>query len=142
MTTIFHRDFVKPYVACLVQPDDTPILKPERINTSDWLTLGINQTDFHTHPSDTTIPTDHQPPVHTNNPQTPSTTTHTTDQPTDKQTNTVTDTQLLDHKAHTNREPATQGHTNEMDIENNTGQNLPTDTPTNTTHRHTQSPTR
>ena len=41
MSTIFQRDFVKPFPAGLIIPGDTPILKPEQIDPKDWLTVDI-----------------------------------------------------------------------------------------------------
>ena len=41
MQTIIHRDFVKPFVDRLVNPKEGPILKPEQIETKDWLTMDI-----------------------------------------------------------------------------------------------------
>ena len=39
--TTLHRSYVKPYTARLIQPDDTPILQRQEINTRDWVTLGL-----------------------------------------------------------------------------------------------------
>ena len=47
LATVFHRDFVKPFITRLVQPQTTPILQPPLINPKDWLALDLDHIDFY-----------------------------------------------------------------------------------------------
>ena len=47
LATVFHRDFVKPFITRLVSQQDTPIIQPTTINPKAWLTLDLDHRDFY-----------------------------------------------------------------------------------------------
>ena len=66
LATVFHRDFVKPFITCLVQPQTTPILQPTHINPKDWLALDLDHIEFYSDKENTpnrNAHTQNTPPV-------------------------------------------------------------------------------
>ena len=66
LATVFHRDFVKPFITRLVQPQTTPILQPTHINPKDWLALDLDHIEFYSDKENTpnrNAQTQNPPPV-------------------------------------------------------------------------------
>ena len=93
LATVFHRDFVKPFITRLVQSQTTPILQPTQINPKDWLALDLDHIEFYSDNENTPnrkAQTQNPPPVKPPGFQLKTPTGKTTDisngQLTDKQT--------------------------------------------------------